>query len=94
MFLQVSTLQAEPRRIQIQSVFLEVCRVRPAALNKSTAFEVIQIQANFDATRTCGDGQGAAMIVSHDPDFLDLVCTETRQSVHSNMVDQQLLISF
>lgn len=25
---------------------------------------------------TCGDGQGAAMIVSHDPDFLDLVCTD------------------
>lgn len=32
--------------------------------------------------RTCGDGdgQGAAMIVSHDPDFLDLVCTATWQS--------------
>ncbi|CAK8994357.1 [NU+] prion formation protein 1 [Durusdinium trenchii] len=26
--------------------------------------------------KTCADDQGAAMIVSHDPDFLDLVCTD------------------
>ena len=31
-----------------------------------------------NSLRTCADDHGAAMIVSHDPDFLDLVCTEAQ----------------